>query len=150
MNVTIYGAAHHRYIYGYGGKSYVIWVWKGVYGSYGDGNEIGSHVQNSPVPDPDGWWAADSTDPNLPKMTVSLKDRGSKVVSFAPAKPQPWVAAFHPGSWELQASNLEATDTVTFPNAAMYDAFRQRPDVAFDKGWQFQPGTNTATLNWRQ
>ncbi|MFC5502599.1 RHS repeat-associated core domain-containing protein [Lysinimonas soli] len=146
MDAVIPGARHHKYIFEYGGKSYVVWVWKGEYGLWGDGAEIGLYDQDSPVADPGGHWHANPSDPNLPRMTESLSDNGSEVASFAPAKPQAWVASFHPGVMDMNGDNLHVTATVTFRNAGMYDAFMKSRDVA--GVWTPNPTTDTATLKY--
>jgi RHS repeat-associated protein len=146
MDAIIPGAYHHKYIFGYGGKSYVVWVWKGEYGLWGDGAEIGFYEQDSPVADPGGTWYSEPNDPNLPKMAESLSDNGSRVASFAPANPQVWVASFHPGVMDMNGDDLHLKATVTFPNAGMYGAFMESRGVKISKAWSPGSTTNTAII----
>jgi hypothetical protein len=146
MDRLIPGAKHNRFIFVYGGTSYVIWMWRGLYGGFGNGGEIAIYDQASAVPNPGGHWHSNPNDPNLPLMTESVSVNGSDVASFAPSKPQLWVASFHPGDFDFNRDDLKLRATVTFPNATMYGAFMKSTDV-MGSGWSADPTTpNTATI----
>ncbi len=149
------GAVAQKYEFGYGDTSYVVWMWKGEYINMGYGSEVGFYSQKVPLAQAGFQWNADSKDPNLPLMSTSVDHKTSKVASFAPSTPQVWVGAWNPnmGSWDpanadANAADLHARATVTFPNADVYNAFRNSASVKLESGWAFDPNTNTASIDY--
>ena len=149
------GAQAQKFPFEYNGTSYVAWMWKGQYINMGYGAEVGFYSQKVPLIEAGPLWNSDSEDHNLPLMSVSLDYKDSKVASFAPAKPQVWVGAWNPkmGSWDpanadANAADLHARVAVTFPNADVYDAFRNSTSVSGGSDWTFDQTTRTATINY--
>lgn len=155
------GAQAKKYPFEYGGKRYVVWMWKGEYAQWGYGAEVGFYVQDQLAARYGvEQWDADLFDPNLPKMSESSTYNGTKVASNSPANPQVWVGSWNtnmgsydPDHADANVKGLSAMATITFRNAGMYSAFqrtqafRAQPDGA-PGPWTFDSDTNTATIKY--
>jgi RHS repeat-associated protein len=113
----------------YGGTKYVLWMWKGEYLNWGDGDEVGLYAQNNSPLDRIEGWNADPFDSNLPKMSVSLSVGGRKLGSFDPQQSQDWVGLYDPAATDTNIADIHATISVTFPSKGMYTAFINSPSV---------------------
>lgn len=126
----------------------MIWAWKGEYLGWGDGGEVALYAKNNGLLDGVEGWNAVPFDSNLPKMKVSLSVGDSQLGSFAPRRAQDWVGIYDPSVRDTNLNDIHATVTVAFPNAAMYAAFIDSPDVQSHTKLfsQFDRQDNTVTF----
>ena len=116
-----------RVFFNYGGKDWLIQLWKGQYGLVLLGGEVG--VYNRPQ------GSADSTHFNCAsdaeRLPISLKvTNGNKVLFDRPARPSWWMTGFVPGQLGVgmfvgssELSKLTETTTITFKDEEMTKAF---------------------------
>jgi hypothetical protein len=138
------------------GKQYEIRAWKGEYWQMGDGGEVEFFSEGAYIKVPGTnigiqQWDAIPNEPDTPKMSVRVSEGSGPSWSFAPKQPQPWVGAYNPAVTDWTTSDLHYTATVTFPNAAMYQAFERSTAVQQSDLWSFDTPnepSDTAVLHY--
>jgi hypothetical protein len=116
----------------------------------GRGAEIGFYSHDGPVGNGTGQWAADQNG-HIPKMSMSVRgvNTGQTIASFAPQKPQVWVAQWNPNVQNQSKNDLAATMTVDFSdNPGLLAAFRLRVKGNNEGSWL--PDNKTAMLRFRR
>jgi RHS repeat-associated protein len=137
--------------FSYNHHAYLLDAWKGDYLPWGDGTEVGLYEQTNKFEKDTGIYGSISgSDPDLPKMSVSLSVAGTKIGSFAPKNPQNWTGIWDPAISDTDTHDIQSTITVTFRNPHMYSAFIHSPGVSNGSApWQpGKKGTLSATLNF--
>lgn len=117
-----------------GGKSYILWAWKGDYINLGAGAELGIYYGGAPH------WKVDKK--LAMNMSMTLKYKGRRIISYS-AKTW-WITGFHPKYLNVNASNLTASFTVKFNTLRMYQDFAAR----YKKSWSCNSRTRSSSYTF--
>ena len=123
-----------KFIFQSGGKSYVLWAWKGNYINLGAGAELGIYHGGGPH------WFVDKS--LAMYMTMKLRYRGVQIISYSATTW--WITGFNPRYLDVKASDLQASFTVRFRNPTMYRNFRSR----WRKKWTCNDRQYTASFTF--
>lgn len=119
-----------------GGKSYILWAWKGNYINLGAGAELGIYYGGEPH------WLVDKK--LAQNMSMVLKYKGKTIISYS--HKTWWITGFNPNRkyLDVKASDLSVKFTVGFVNNSLYRSFKQ----FWKSKWLFNDKTKSASYSF--
>ena len=115
------------------GKDYAIKMWKGDYLNLGAGAEIGIYSKGGLQ------WKVEKS--LAMDMSMILKYKGETIAQYNAR--HWWLTSFVPAYQNVNASDLSVSYVITFNNASMYEAFKDK-----NASWGFDDANLTANYSF--
>lgn len=130
----------------YEGKDYIIHLWKGYYGLFGTGAEIGIYVkpEKSILS-----WRRCANDDEMLTMSFSL-EKDEKELFHRSSKNHWWLTGFKPSLWTFKNSSLVMKAHIVFSTKGMAQAFLEsaKLNLGDENSLNFD-GLTTVSLTWK-